>query len=235
MTVAPLLWIVPSRGRPDNIARLVDAWQATTSGVSDLLVCVDDDDPTIDGYLDLWAANARLTVANAPRSRLGPTLNAAALENADRYEALAFCGDDHLMRTPGLDGLWLDELRRLGTGMVYGDDLLQHDAFPTAVAMTSDIVRALGWMSPPGLIHLNVDLAWKRIGDALGCLSYLPDTVIEHVHPANGKAPLDAGYESVNSPEMVAADGATFARWVARDLDADVERVRAACGLGVAG
>lgn len=235
---APLLWIVPSRGRPDNIARLIDAWKATTSGVSDLLVCVDDDDPELLGYLRV-VNRARLAGPGAgervaPRTRLGPTLNAAAMENVDSYEALAFCGDDHLMRTPGLDGIWLHVLRRLGTGMVYGDDLLQHGAFPTAVAMTSDIVRALGWMSPPGLVHLNVDLAWKRIGDALGRLSYLPDTVIEHVHPANGKAPLDAGYESVNSPEMVAADGATFARWVARDLDADVERVRAACGLAPA-
>lgn len=227
-----MLWIVPSRGRPANVERLILAWDAHST-CSDLLICVDTDDEASDGLMVPCPTTGSITVRHRPRARLGPTLNAAAMENVDRYEALAFCGDDHLIRTPNLDGLWLDELRRLGTGMVYGDDLLQHDAFPTAVAMTSDIVRALGWMSPPGLTHLNIDVAWKRLGDALGCLSYLPDTIIEHMHPANGKANLDAGYESVNNDAMVSADGAAFARWVAEDFDADVARVRERCGLSV--
>lgn len=229
----PMLWIVPSRGRPANVERLIDMWAQNTGGCSDLVIRVDRDDPEADGYerLALDRVISGVSFGFAERTRLGPTLNDAAVLAASVYEALAFCGDDHLIRTPDLDCTWLAELRRLGTGMVYGDDLLQHDAFPTAVAMTADIVRALGWMSPPGLTHLNIDVAWKRLGDALGCLSYLPDTIIEHVHPANGKAPLDAGYESVNNPEMVATDGEAFARWMAEDFDADVARVRAACGL----
>ena len=40
-----LLVIVPSRGRPKNIARLLDSLRETSKLRTHLHVCVDDDDP----------------------------------------------------------------------------------------------------------------------------------------------------------------------------------------------
>jgi hypothetical protein len=124
---------------------------------------------------------------------------------------------------------------------VYGNDLLQGANLPTAVFMTSDIIRALGWMVPPSLQHLYVDDSWRDLGRSAACLQYLPDVVIEHVHPfALGadhrpKAELDDGYRRVNAPGVYAADEAAYRAWhrsgaFARDVQAII-----ALRAGVAG
>jgi hypothetical protein len=83
-------------------------------------------------------------------------------------------------------------------------------------------------MALPGLVHLYVDNAWLELGRAAGVLGYLPDIVIEHMHPGAGKADWDAGYAEANAPELDAADKAVFERWRTEQLAADVQRLRAA-------
>jgi hypothetical protein len=115
-----------------------------------------------------------------------------------------------------------------GPGIVYGNDLLQGELMPTAVAMTSDIVTTLGYMAPPTMVHLCVDLVWKDWGVGMQRITYLGDMVIEHLHPAAGKAVLDAGYEECNSSEQVTADATAY--YAYRDdgaLSADLEKLRA--------
>jgi hypothetical protein len=97
----------------------------------------------------------------------------------------------------------------------------------TAVAMTSDIVSTLGYMAPPAMVHLCVDLVWLDWGRGMGRITYLDDMVIEHLHPAAGKAELDAGYEEVNSEQQVSSDSAAYYDY--RDnggLEADLEKLR---------
>ena len=227
--MSDLLMIVPSRGRPQNIADLVKCWTETTTGSSQLLVAVDDDDPALDGYLALrWAAREPGVVLTiGKRRRMAGTLNYLAVIAARRHFAVGFMGDDHRPLTPGWDQTMVDALRDLGTGIVYGDDLLQREALPTAVAMTSDIIRALGYMAPPGLIHLALDNSWLALGQGAGCIRYLPDVVIEHLHPFAGKAPMDAGYIEVNAPEMYQRDLAEFERWSQGELPSAIATVRA--------
>ena len=217
--------IVPSRGRPQNIAVLLDAWRDTASGSSRLLIAVDDDDPELDHYqkLDIRAGDVELVVG--PRMRMGPTLNTLAVARAGQHFAVGFMGDDHRPRTVGWDVRFVEALEELGTGIVYGDDLLQREALPTAVVMTSDIIRALGYMAPPGLIHMYLDNAWLALGKQTGRIRYLPDVVVEHMHPFAGKAPMDAGYAEVNASRVYAHDQSVFAEWLARGLPAAVEAV----------
>lgn len=234
---ADLLMIVPSRGRPQNVAALLDAWRETATGVADLLVAVDDDDPLFEEYAALrtavaWPAALRSPRwVNGPRMRLGGTLNDVALRfRGDRfgneYRAVGFLGDDHRPRTAGWDRRMVEALDDLGTGMVYGDDLFQRQNLPTAIAMTSDIVRALGYMVPGGLVHLYVDNAWAALGNGIGRLRYLPDVVIEHLHPSAGKAELDDSYRETNSDAQFDADRHRFEDWKRFSLDADVARLQ---------
>lgn len=217
---------VPSRGRPHNIAQLIEAWQATFSWYADLIVALDEDDPALPAYLALdgwngtWASNVV-----GPRRRLGPTLNWLA-ENFPGYDIIGFMGDDHRPRTPRWDEMIVSVLKQMGTGIVYGDDLLQHERLPTAVFMTADIAKTLGWMCAPGLIHMYLDDSWKAIGEGMGRLSYLPNIVIEHVHPEAGKAPTDAGYAEANT--NYPADGAAFEEFKRAGLPAALEKLHAA-------
>jgi hypothetical protein len=136
-------------------------------------------------------------------------------------------GDDHRPRHIGWDESYLEALRER-PGMVYGNDLIQGAHLPTQIAMSASVVRALGHMAPPTLTHLYVDNYWLALGRAAGCITYLPDVVIEHMHPVAGKAAVDEGYSRVNAPEMYERDSAAFADYLRDNLAREVDLVKAA-------
>lgn len=235
--VAELLVIVPTRGRPHAIARVVEAWN-TTGGWEDaeLRFVVDEDDPTLDQYREAFKGAplpdpavrgpVHLTVADRWRP-LVPKLNLAAVTWAPEFSAVGFAGDDHLPRTPGWAGRYVDVLAELGTGIVYGNDLIQGPNLPTQWAMTSDIITALGRMVPADVEHLYCDNAILDLGRTAGCIAYLPGVTVEHTHPLAGTAAMDAGYSRVNAPEQYAADRARYIQWRTELLPADAQAVKA--------
>jgi hypothetical protein len=222
-----LIVIVPSRGRPAAAAELAAAFAEARSSAR-LVFAVDEDDPAKNAYLDALTAYPATTVHFGPApSTMVRALNVTAALYANEAFAIGFMGDDHRPRTLGWDQAYLDALRDLGTGIVYGDDLLQGERIPTQVAMTADIVRALGHMAPPTLTHLYVDNYWRDLGSAAGCLRYLPDVVVEHLHPITGKARWDAGHLRVNHRSMYQRDGDAYADYAGSHLADDVATVRA--------
>lgn len=244
---ADLLMIVPSRGRPQNLASLYQAWMETQTGAGDLLVAIDEDDPELVRYLDVASAMPEVMLhTSPPAGGMVGVLNRWATQYARVYPVIGFMGDDHRPRTRGWDVALVEALtveqasRSWGalaavstqriprTGVAYGNDLLMGEQMPTAVAMTSNIIAELGYMVPPTLGHLCADLVWADWGRGVGRLTYLRDVVIEHMHPANGKAPVDAGYERVNSPAQVTADAEAY--YAYRDngaLAADLQKLEA--------
>lgn len=225
-----LLVIIPTRGRPQAIPEIMQAWD-DTEATAHVLFCVDKDDPELAAYkaqAKALADDGRVRFVYWARKRLCGTLNQAAVKNADSYRFLAFMGDDHRPRPAAM--AWDARIREClsgGPGIVYGNDLLQGETMATAVAMTSDIVDTLGYFAPDVLTHLCLDLCWIDWGRGMGRITYLDDMVIEHLHPAAQKAEMDAGYEEVNSPEQVSADSAAYYEY--RDgagLEADLEKLR---------
>jgi hypothetical protein len=234
--MSDLIVLVPTRGRPDNLWQLWLAFTETCAASTLLVACVDDDDPELDAYRKVHAAaceqapagdgDARFLLLIGPRLRLGGTLNRYAPYWATLAPNVGFMGDDHRPRTVGWDRQYIDALAQLGTGIVYGNDLIQGEALPTQAAMTSDIILATGHMLPPGLVHLWVDNAWLELGRALGAIAYLPDVIVEHCHPIASKAAWDAGYAECNTDELMDADRAVFEAWRANDLDRWVQQIK---------
>lgn len=219
--------VVPSRGRPRTVGELVETFRATCTADTELIFSIDSDDPDRPAYLDAIQAAGAATVdiAIGDNHTMAEALNRVAA--GVTTFAVGFMGDDHRPRSAGWDAAYLDALRELGTGIVYGDDLLQRERIPTQVAMTTDIVRTLGWMTPPGLRHLYLDNFWRDLGLAAGCLRYLPDVVVEHVHPVAAKAAWDDGYERVNAPEVYEHDRAAYGRYLGDQFREDVKTVKA--------
>jgi hypothetical protein len=153
-------------------------------------------------------------------------LNAVGPQWALRSDAVGFMGDDHVPRTPGWDARYMQGLERLGTGLVYGNDLIQGAALPTQVAMTSDIILATGHMVPAGMVHLFADNAWLALGQALDAIAYLPDVVVEHLHPIAGRAEWDAGYAEANTDARSDADRAVFEQWREHELPRWVQQIK---------
>jgi len=213
--------LVPSRGRPENIIRLMDAWSTTTTRDTRLLVLVDDDDLKLDEYL----AIPNIDIQVGPRIRIGGTLNVVAPEIAKTSRNIGFMGDDHVPRTKGWDEKFINELDRLKVGVVYGNDLAHGAGLATSVTMTSNIVSTLGYICVPGSIHLFLDNFWMELGRGTN-ITYFDDVIIEHVHPNFQKALSDDTYTEANSPEVWGADEITFHNYVATQLQEDLRKLR---------
>jgi hypothetical protein len=154
------------------------------------------------------------------------TLNALATKYADQYEYIAFMGDDHRPRTFAWDVLLTQLIENKKYGVAYGNDLFMGDKIPTAVLLKSEIVKKLGYMAPPVLIHLFLDNFWKALGENLESLVYSPDIIIEHMHYLIGKADADELYLEVNSEKVASHDQQAFANYLdSGEFAADLKKL----------
>ena len=194
-----LVMLVPSRGRPQNVVDLIDACTDITTTNTQLAVIVDDDDPMLPGYQGLLRHQEFAELVVAPKQeiptpgKIGQILNVIALNYTGCHPYVGFLGDDHRPRTKGWDWRLIEMLDR--PGVAYANDLFQRANLPTSCVISSELIQALGYMCPPTCEHLFLDDFWKLLGNTAGNLAYLPDVVVEHCHPAAGKAAWDAGYE----------------------------------------
>jgi len=223
-----LVVVVPSRGRPAAAAALAEQCAKTCTADTVLLVVVDADDPTGPEYQAPAGTQVFFAWAPPNSGHVGAINYGAARALAEFAPfAIAKLDDDHRPRSKGWDTALLAALREMGTGIAYGNDLLQGQNLPTAPVITADIVRALGYMGPPALKHLFVDDFWRDLGAQAECLRYLPAVVVEHMHPLAGKAPMDEGYRRANSEERYRADGDAYAAYKRDGLAEDVAKVKA--------
>ena len=212
------LVIIPARGRPDKAKVAFDALK-NLSKISDFMIGLDDDDahnyPELDGVI---------REVN-PRLKMNGTLNLLSTKYADKYETITFMGDDHLVRTEGWDEKLYEPIKNRGFGIAYGNDLFQGENLPTMVMMSTNIIKELGFMAPPKLIHLFMDNFWKVFGQVLGCLDYKADVVIEHMHFMAGKSSSDAQYLEVNSSDVSNHDALAFKEYAESQLKDDAIKV----------
>lgn len=221
--------IVPTRGRPENIRKVIAAWDETRAWErADLYLAADEDDPEYDGYRRISETTPIQIISFPAWMPMVPKLNDAArtVMGDQRYTALAFAGDDHLPRTREWAQYYLAALSEMRTGMVYGDDGYQGRKLSTEWAVTADVVRELGRMVPAPVDHLYCDNAMMDLFGGAGALRHLPEVRIEHMHPIAGKAQSDAQYEKVNSAAQYRGDRAAYENWKRTGLPEQINIVR---------
>ncbi len=211
-----VLVIVPTRGRPDSSVEFHKEFLAK-SMISDLMFAIDEDDadsyPRIDGVL--YEIN--------PRMGMNGTLNYVATKYADKYKYIAFMGDDHRVRTFGWDLVMAERIGSLG--VAYGNDLIQGQALPTAVLMSSNIIKAIGYMAPPKQKHMYLDNFWLDLGTKLNAIHYLEDVIIEHLHFSVGKSDMDSSYQETNDSAIYNADKVAYDEYLSTQMDIDIDKI----------
>lgn len=230
--------LCPSRGRPDKAAEMLTSFRETAVLLAtEMVLVVDEDDPTLEGYLALPSQftvprHGPLAPPNPPRimilkpnetGNLTAATNTAAARIWDDDIIIGHVGDDHRFRSESWDKRISETLTE--TGVAYGDDGHWGQTLPTAAFLTSDIPRALGWYALPLSRHYGIDDAWGDIGRDLGCLHYLPDVKIIQPGPEQTAANGDAIFWKAQ--EHRSADADAFFNW--RDnggREADITRVR---------
>lgn len=226
MSGTGLLTAVPTRNRVENALGLLHTWyDMSTDEDSGLLFVVGTEDPRLKEYQERIPENHLLVF---PERGIVKAMNyVVSCGYIEEYEAIGFMGDDHRPRTIGWDRAYLTALRESGAGFVYGNDLLMGEKIPTQVAISSTIIDALGHFGNPRFTHLNVDVSWKDLAVAVGRCWYLEDVIVEHMHPAAGKAKDDEGYNWANSTVMVNLDGRAYKDWKRHDFKDEVRRIKA--------
>jgi SAM-dependent methyltransferase len=216
--------IVPTRGRPENIRKVIAAWDFTNAwDAADLILAVDADDPELPGYRALFEEHRHPDTDNPLfslqiESTWRPMVHkldrvAVAVAESRKYFAVGFAGDDHLPQTIDWAKTYLTALHEMGTGLVYGDDGYQGRNLCTEWAVTSDVVRALGRMIPAPVEHMYSDVSILDLMEGAGAARHLPQVRIEHMHPIVGKAENDEQYKRVNSREQFKKDELDYNRW----------------------
>ena len=218
------LVILPTRSRPDSAERCINALKEHST-ISDFVIAIDDDQS------DLYPRLEGVTYEVNPRLRMNGTLNLVANKYTDKYETIFFLGDDHLVQTPAWDQYLSGAIAQKGYGLAYGNDLLQGVGLATAVMMSTNIIKPVGYMAPPKLVHLFMDNYWMTLGKRLGTLWYFEKVIIEHLHPVAGKVAWDDQYREANSDEVSNGDKKEFTRYLNEEFDTEFEKIQDALGL----
>lgn len=225
----PLVVIVPTRSRPHNVVKVLTSWRETHAfNHADLIFAYDDDDPQAPAYKEAISGSGASSYRLPNWKKLVPKLNHVALIQAHLSwrVAVGFAGDDHIPRTDNWSGKYLETLQKLGTGMVYGNDLHHGKALPTEWAITTDIIRALGRFVPADVEHLYCDNSVLELGELTGTIRYLPEVIIEHMHPIWRKGEWDKQYQDVNSRQQYRSDGLRFNKWRRDERDRQAQLIR---------
>lgn len=200
-----VLTICPSWQRGGGIDGIVESWENTTNG-GELLIALDSCDPTLDKYLSHLPSWVTLHIG--PRMKMAHKVNRVFQDYPDQ-DYYVFVGDDHRFRTPDWD-LKLIEAIGPGYGIAYGDDLHQGKNLPTAFMISNAFPMALGYIFHPSLDHLYVDNWIMDLGKMYRTLNYVPEVIIEHMHPHVFKSEMDASYRESNSAGQYIKDKQAF-------------------------
>lgn len=229
MPIADLAVLVPSRGRPENLERLIRAVHATAKGRTHVLAGIDQDDPRFDAYTALRATTLLIGDAirtSVQRRNLVEWTNQLARRTQGMYRFYASLGDDMIPRTPGWDIKLMGAIDEDfgGTGIAYPWDGIRDD-IPEAYVVSADLVETLGWVMQPSLQHFWNDNVWADIGHGAGCIRQLRGVVIEHANVGTGRAVVDQ--TALDNGTKIAADKLAYEAWFRSERTSDIEKVLA--------
>jgi len=217
---SPILAICPTRQRPEKCARMLESFEETKANKIDLIFCIDTDDPCLSQYLDLFGNEHAFYLLE--RMTITEIFNKVALELEPSYEVYHTANDDFIYRTQNFDQLIMDSIDTHGSGVHYGND--GHWGADMAVApfITADMVKAVGWLQMPKLKHLCNDTIWTFLGFRGRFLYYIPEILIDHIHPETRNIPKDEVTKRVNSPYVYEWDYKQFAMWKMTRMEIDL-------------
>lgn len=185
--------LCPTRGRPDNMRRFADSARSTSSTPVEIVWYVDSDDiASQQVFVDLGDAACVEKHGSRPLSDMW---NCCARVSSG--DILGMMGDDVVFRTPDWDQVVAEVFDRFSDriAFVYGRDGLQDSVLGTHGFVSREWVQATGRMTGGFFEHDYADTWLNDVAERVGRRVFVPDVLIEHMHPDAGKAPLDDTYE----------------------------------------
>lgn len=184
--------VVPTRGRPASVRRLVESALVTCHDASKIEFCfyADDDDRETIAVLE----EMKLRHKVGPRIPLSHAFNEAARMSSG--EIIHCCADDIVYRTPGWDSIIKKEFDKIPDriALVFGRDGHEDGKIPTHPFFHRKWVETIGYLMPPYFSGWYSDNWLEDLAVRIGRKIYVPDVFTEHLHFSVGKSPKDATY-----------------------------------------
>jgi GT2 family glycosyltransferase/SAM-dependent methyltransferase len=185
---APLFSIiVPTRGRPDGLRRLLDSFKATTRQLNSLevILVVDSDDPESLEFVYDPMPLKRVVVQ--PGLKMG-ALNMAGY-HVSEGQYVMLLNDDVIVRTQNWDDRVLESFRTFADGivLVHVNDRIFGDKLCTFPFLSKQYCELAGGICPNNYVRYRIDDHIYNVFNLLAVMGkvrivYLPDVVFEHTN-----------------------------------------------------
>ena len=183
--------LLPSRGRPNNLRRLLQSIQDTADIPVEIEVIVrlDSDDSSYYEYGDI-TEDFNVYLFPGPRTVLSRCWNECF--QVSTGDILMHCGDDIVFRTAGWDTIVKQTFDEYSDKIVfvYGNDGLQGREFGTHGFIHRKWVEAVGYFVPPYFVSDFNDTWLNEVAKLIGRHRWI-DIYTEHLHFINNKAEID--------------------------------------------
>lgn len=205
------MYFIPSWGRADKVERLITHSKPAERAV----LILDEDDREHYREVEKLFPEAWEAVV-FPADRVGIQVNRAFAEFPN--EPFYGCMADDLLPEPG----WDTELAKLAgpKTIIWPRDGVNDRC--THPLLGGDIVRAAGFIAPPGFKHFYIDNVWSAVADALG-MEGLVDINVNHMHFSVGKAQYDHTYQRRPRSQD---DFKVYSAFMRNDFAAMMERIK---------
>lgn len=177
-----ILWICPSRKRPDRLEKLIKSWKNTTTGLSRLLVIIDSDDDSNNHLIKIYP-EVIWEITEPVFGSFLHLINSKAVKYSTEYRFIGFMEDDIVFETKDYESRFILKLKELGrTGIIHAKDGVDKRKFISIPVVDSYIIRTLGWFAPPCLKSLWADNFWREMANHLQTYYKFEDVTIRHYH-----------------------------------------------------
>ena len=217
--------IFPTRKRPQNVIRLVDSILSTADDANNLELCLyldEDDTESVSAVANV--AERISTQALCGNLKIGSQMYNELYRIIDG-EIIMFAADDIVFKTKGWDTIVTKKFDEYPDKIlfVYGEDGYQHGRIGTHGFIHANWADTVGYVLPPQLASAYTDEWVTELDIRVNRNCYIPELVVEHLHPANGKAPNDSTY--TNRTE-IAGDIGAFYRSLEKTRIEDAEKLQ---------
>lgn len=195
----------------------------TAVGEVEFCFYFDDDDlsrHTVDAQLECDAS-----AVTGPRCVLSEAWNKAA--EIATGDILMHAADDIIFRTAGWDEIITAEFERFDDriAFVYGRDGYQDERLGTHGFLSREWVETVGYFVPPYFSSDYNDVWLHEVAGMIGRRIYVPEVLIEHMHPDAGKGELDQTHQERIARHLKDNPGSLY-RDLLGERVADAERLR---------
>lgn len=182
----------PSRQRPDKSWRVTRDWISKAGSDVELIVSIDDNDPTRNDYQRHYLQADPMTtrlISNPNRSAIDAINNAAKVAKGD---IMIVVSDDTECPHD-----WANKILRAVIGrkdyVLRVADGIQ-DWIITAPIIDRHYYNRFGYVYNPEYAHMFSDTEFTHVADMLGKIIRRDDIMFRHAHPCKGLATMDEVY-----------------------------------------